>query len=109
MSCGRQRVWARAKTGTNNSGVPTYRLRARHESSIHNFGLDAAGTAGTVCGRENALICCISSGTKFSLTHRKINPGVPGKAGIDSISCARVLSRGCEVNVRLCKRLKVKN
>jgi hypothetical protein len=72
MSWGLQRAWARAKAGSNNSGVPTYRIRSRHESSIHNFGLVAlTGAAGAVWTRENALSCCISSGTKFSLSHRE--------------------------------------
>ena len=30
-----------------------------------------AGAAGAVWRRENALSCCISSGIKFSLSHRE--------------------------------------
>jgi len=41
MSCGLQRAWASAKAGSNKSGVPTYRIKSRHESSIHNFDLGA--------------------------------------------------------------------
>src|SRR5262249_15194630 len=55
-----------------NSGVPTYRIRSRHESSIHNFGLATpAGATGTVCRRENAGPCCMSSNAKFSLIRRE--------------------------------------
>src|SRR6266702_400092 len=63
MSWGLQRAWASAKAGTSNSGVPTYKIRSRHESRIHSFGLDAlTGSGGTVCGRENALTCCMGAG-----------------------------------------------
>src|SRR4029453_8508358 len=72
MSCGLQRAWASAKAGSNKSGVPTYKINSRHESSIHNFGLAAsAGTTGTVCRRENGLSCFINTGIKFCLTHRE--------------------------------------
>src|SRR5882724_1237993 len=71
MSWGLQRDWASAKTGTSNSGVPTYRIKSRHESSIHNFGLDAlAGATGTVCRREKPGICCMNSGAKSSVKQR---------------------------------------
>jgi hypothetical protein len=71
MSWGLQRDWASAKTGTSNSGVPTYKIRSRQESSIHNLGFGAlAGAAGTVCRRENAGTCCMNSGAKSSVKQR---------------------------------------
>src|SRR5436190_21153312 len=92
MSCGLQRAWARAKAGSNKSGVPTYKIKSRQESSIHNFGLLAlTGAAGAVWTRENALSCCIGSGTKFSLTHRENQSLVHAKPVVDSRSCARVV------------------
>jgi len=37
-----------------------------------------AGAARIVCGRENAVTCCMNSGIKFSLTAGKINTGFDG-------------------------------
>jgi hypothetical protein len=34
-----------------------------------------AGAAGTVCGRENAVTCCMNSAPKVSLNRGKINAG----------------------------------
>src|SRR5947209_18391089 len=60
MSCGLQRDCASANTGRMRSGVATYRIRSRQLFRIQRFGRDrAAGTAGTVCGREKAVTCCM--------------------------------------------------
>src|SRR5213080_1984145 len=67
MSCGLHFAWASANAGISNSGVPTYKIRSRHEFSIHSFGRAAlTGADGTVWRRENAGICCMNSGAKFS-------------------------------------------
>src|SRR5262249_6706139 len=68
MSCGLQRACASANTGTSKSGVPTYKIRSRQESSIHSLRLEAVtGAAGTVCRRENAGTCCMNSRAKSSV------------------------------------------
>src|SRR5436190_24345104 len=61
MSCALQRACATAKTGNSSNGVPTYRTRSRQLFKIQKLGLElAAGTAGTVCGREKAVTCCMT-------------------------------------------------
>src|SRR4029434_5911680 len=67
MSCALQRACASRKIGKITSGVQTYRTRSRQLSRIHKVGFrEAAGAAGTVCGLENAVTCCMP-GSKFSL------------------------------------------
>src|SRR4029077_1515913 len=67
MSCALQRACASRKIGRITNGVQTYKIRSRQLSRIHKPGFRAAaGAAGTVCGLENAVTCCMP-GTKFSL------------------------------------------
>src|SRR4030095_11258799 len=67
MSCALQRACASRKIGRITSGVQTYKTRSRQLSRIHRPGFrEAAGAAGTVCGLENAVTCCVPE-TKFSL------------------------------------------
>ena len=64
----RQRACASKNIGTRKSGVPTYRIRSRQLLRIHRVFFGAVtGTAGTVCGRENALRSCIGLSGKCLL------------------------------------------
>src|SRR5438093_761381 len=77
MSCGLQRACASANTGTSSSGVPTYKITSRQESSIHSLGLEAlTGAAGTVCRREKAGTCCINSRAKSSVKQEENQPAL---------------------------------
>src|SRR5438034_10128721 len=72
MSCALQRACASKNIGTRKSGVPTYRIRSRQVLRIQSVFFGAAlGTAGTVCGRENALRSCIGLSVKCRLTRRQ--------------------------------------
>src|SRR5438552_18478947 len=65
---------ATANTVTIKRGVATYRIKSRQLLRIHGLRLGtAAGTAGTVCGRENAVTCCMRSGHRVSQPRAKIN------------------------------------
>src|SRR6266567_1129138 len=69
MSCALQRACASRNIGIRKSGVPTYRIRSRQLLRIHSAFFGAVtGTAGTVCGRENALRSCIGLSAKCLLT-----------------------------------------
>src|SRR5437773_2677442 len=66
------RARASKNIGTRKSGVPTYRIRSRQLLRIQSVFFGAAlGTAGTVCGRENALRSCIGLSAKCLLTRRQ--------------------------------------
>src|ERR1043166_2828519 len=74
MSCALQRACASKNIGTRKSGVPTYRIRSRQLLRIHRVFLGAVtGTAGTLCGRENALRSCIDLAASVSYLVAKIN------------------------------------
>src|SRR5207244_9024672 len=72
MSCALQRACASTNIGTSKSGVPTYRIRSRQLLRIHRVFFGAAAcTAGTVCGRENALRSCIGLSAKCVLIRQE--------------------------------------
>src|SRR6266705_933518 len=72
MFCALQRACASKNIGNRKSGVPTYRIRSRQLLRIQSVFFGAAtGTAGTVCGRENALRNCIGLSAKCLLTRRE--------------------------------------
>src|SRR5438128_10305293 len=98
MSCGLQRDCASANTGRMSSGVATYRIRSRQLFRIQKFGRDrTAGTAGTICGREKAVTCCMwRSAANYSLEATKIN-------------AQRALSSGGKTRKRPCRCDEKKN
>src|SRR5207245_10153181 len=72
MSCALQRACASKNIGNRKSGVPTYRIRSRQLLRLQSVVFGAVtGTAGTVCGRENALRSCIGLSGKCLLTRRE--------------------------------------
>src|SRR6266705_5828153 len=74
MSCAVQRAWASANIGTSRMGVPTYRIRSRQPLRIQSAFFGAVfGTAGTVCGGEKAVTCCICAASRFRYFEQKIN------------------------------------
>src|SRR5262245_33115833 len=73
MSWALNRTWARANIGIRNRGVPMYKIRSRQLLRIHGVFFGAfTGTAGTTCGCEKALTCCISCQPVDSLISGKI-------------------------------------